>query len=134
MNRIRRLLGAIGVAMVALVAAAPATPALAGTFTHYGPPNAPAWSLSGHAVAGGAGTLPNDYPAPKPWNLAAGDYCTAYKFAQPNAPTTRLTKSRHRHRRLTSHSLRSSAAWTLLSKPGGPVRRTTWSQLCAALL
>jgi hypothetical protein len=88
MNRIRCLLGAIGVAMVAFAAAAPATPALAGTFTHYGPPNAAAWSLSGHSVAGGAGTLPNEYPAPKPWNLPAGDYCTAYKFAQPNAPTT----------------------------------------------
>jgi hypothetical protein len=74
--------------MVAFAAAAPATPALAGTFALYGPPNAAAWSLSGRSVAGGAGTLPNDYPAPKPWNLPAGDYCTAYKFAQPTAPTT----------------------------------------------
>src|SRR4051794_15620675 len=88
MNRIRRLLGTIGLALVALVAAAPATPALAGTFTHYGPPNAGAWALSGRSVAGGAGTLPRDYPAPKPWNLPAGDHCTAYKFAQPNAATT----------------------------------------------
>ena len=45
-------------------------------------------SLSGHATSGGAGTLPNEYPAPTPWNLPAGDYCTAYKFAQPNAPRT----------------------------------------------
>jgi hypothetical protein len=88
MNRIRRLFGAVGVAMLALAGAVSPTSALAGTFTHYGPPNAGAWSLSGHSVAGGAGTLPNDYPAPTPWNLAAGDYCTAYKFAQPNAPTT----------------------------------------------
>jgi hypothetical protein len=74
--------------MMALVAAVPATPALAGTFTHYGPPNAAAWSLFGHSVPGGAGTLPNEYPSPKPWDQPAGDYCTAYKFAQPNAPTT----------------------------------------------
>jgi hypothetical protein len=74
--------------MFALMGAAPTTSAIAGTFTHYGPPNAGAWSLSGHSVAGGAGTLPNDYPAPKPWDQPAGDYCTAYKFAQPNAPTT----------------------------------------------
>ncbi|HEY0343341.1 MAG TPA: hypothetical protein VGC59_01765 [Solirubrobacteraceae bacterium] len=86
MNRIRRMFGAAGLAI--LTFAGTVSPALAGTFTHYGPPNAGAWSLSGHSVAGGAGTLPNDYPAPKPWNQAAGDYCTAYKFAQPSAPTT----------------------------------------------
>lgn len=39
-------------------------------------------------MAGGAGTLPNDYPAPKPWDQPAGDYCSAYKFSQPSAPTT----------------------------------------------
>lgn len=61
--------------------------ASAATFTHYGPPNAAAWSLSGHSVAGGAGTLPNEYPSPQPWSLSYGDYCTAYKFAQPSAPT-----------------------------------------------
>jgi hypothetical protein len=89
MNRIRRWLGAIGVAVVAFAATAPGTtPAQAATFALYGPPSAAAWSLSGHSVAGGAGTLPSEYPAPKPWNLAAGDYCTAYKFAQPSAPTT----------------------------------------------
>jgi hypothetical protein len=62
--------------------------ARAATFTHYGPPNAAAGSLSGHSVSGGAGTLPNEYPSGQPWSLAAGDYCTAYKFAQPNAPTS----------------------------------------------
>jgi hypothetical protein len=72
--------------MAALVGAAPAS-APAATFTHYGPPNAGAWALSGHSVAGGAGTLPNEYPAPSPWNQPAGDYCTAYKFAQPSAPS-----------------------------------------------
>ena len=61
--------------------------ALAATFTHYGPPNAGASSLAGRSASGGAGTLPNDYPAPTPWNSPAGDYCTAYKFAQPSAPT-----------------------------------------------
>ncbi len=64
-----------------------APPAQAATFTHYGPPNAAPGSLAGHAASGGAGTLPNDYPAPTPWNQAAGDYCTAYKFAQASAPT-----------------------------------------------
>lgn len=70
------------VCLIALPSAAPAA-----TFMHYGPPNAGPWALSGHSVSGGAGTLPNDYPAPTPWNMAAGDYCTAYKFAQPSAPT-----------------------------------------------
>jgi hypothetical protein len=88
MRRIRRLLGTLGVAVCALVGAVPTTAARAGTVTHYGPPNAGGWSLSGHSVSGGSGTLPNDYPAPKPWDQPAGDYCTAYKFAQPNAPTT----------------------------------------------
>jgi len=72
----------------ALVGAAVPMSASAATFTHYGPPNAAAWALSGHSVAGGAGTLPNDYPGPKPWDQPAGDYCVGYKFAQPNAPTT----------------------------------------------
>jgi hypothetical protein len=70
--------------MLVLSAAASAP---AATFTHYGPPNAAAWSLYGRSVAGGAGTLPGEYPSPQPWSLAAGDYCTAYKFAQPSAPT-----------------------------------------------
>jgi len=77
------LLGAL-----ALGGALSATSARAATFNHYGPPSAAAWSLSGHSVEGGAGTLPNAYPSPKPWNLAAGDYCSSYKFAQPSAPTT----------------------------------------------
>jgi hypothetical protein len=85
---IRRLLGTLGVALLALVGALLPASASASTFTHYGPPNAAAGSLAGHSVSGGAGTLPNDYPAPTPWNLPAGDYCTAYKFAQPGAPTT----------------------------------------------
>ena len=75
------LMGAIGGTVAA-------TSAVAATFTHYGPPNAPRWALSGHSVAGGAGTLPGEYPSPKPWDQPAGDYCTAYKFAQPSAPTT----------------------------------------------
>src|SRR5690348_9023864 len=75
-------------AAIALVTLACASPATASTLMFYGPPNAAAGALSGHSVSGGAGTLPNDYPAPTPWNLAAGDYCTAYKFAQPSAPTT----------------------------------------------
>jgi hypothetical protein len=61
---------------------------MAGTVMFYGPPNAAPGALSGHSVSGGAGTLPNDYPAPAPWNQPAGDYCTAYKFAQPGAPNT----------------------------------------------
>jgi hypothetical protein len=75
---------------IALLGASALIPAAASaaTFTHYGPPDAGPWSLSGHAASGGAGTLPNDYPAPTPWNQPAGDYCTAYKFAQPAAPTT----------------------------------------------
>jgi hypothetical protein len=89
MNRVRGLRGTIGVVVfLAFMGAVPTTAAVAGTFTLYGPPNAAAWSLSGHSATGGAGTLPNDYPAPTPWNLPAGDYCTAYKFAQPNAPST----------------------------------------------
>jgi hypothetical protein len=89
MSTDRRLRGSLAIAMCALVCAlSTTTSAVAGTFTHYGPPNAATWSLSGHSVSGGTGTLPNDYPAAKPWNQAAGDYCTAYKFAQPNAPTT----------------------------------------------
>jgi hypothetical protein len=84
----RLLAIALGAAMFTLVGAVAATSAPAATFTHYGPPNAAAWALSGHSASGGAGTLPNEYPAPTPWNQPAGDYCTAYKFAQPNAPTT----------------------------------------------
>jgi hypothetical protein len=83
----RARLGVV-VAVFAVVAAAAPTRALASTFTHYAAPNVGPWALSGHSVSGGAGTLPNDYPAPMPWNLPAGDYCTAYKFAQPSAPTT----------------------------------------------
>jgi hypothetical protein len=86
MAGLRRWSAVFTVAVCALAGAA--TPARAGTFTHYGPPDAGAWSLWGHAVAGGAGTLPNDYPSPQPWSLPAGDYCTAYKFAQPSAPRT----------------------------------------------
>jgi hypothetical protein len=71
----------------AVLALALAPPAHAATFTYYGPPSAGPWSLSGHAASGGAGTLPNDYPAPTPWNQPAGDYCTAYKFARAGAPT-----------------------------------------------
>jgi hypothetical protein len=85
MSTVRRLFGTLAVVTVALISAAPS--AQAATFTHYGPPNAGASSLSGHAASGGTGTLPNDYPAPTPWNQPAGDYCTAYKFAQPSAPT-----------------------------------------------
>ena len=82
----RRLLGTVAIAACGLVV----TPALAAgaTFTLYGPPSAPAWGLAGHSVSGGAGTLPNDYPGPKPWDQPAGNYCAAYKFAQPSAPTT----------------------------------------------
>jgi hypothetical protein len=68
--------------------ALPATSTRAATFDHYGPPNAAPGSLSGHSVEGGAGTLPNAYPSPKPWNQSAGDYCSSYKFAQPSAPRT----------------------------------------------
>ena len=75
-----------GALMAALALSVPMA-AQAATFTHYGPPNAPAGALNGHSTSGGAGgTLPNEYPAPTPWNLPAGDYCTAYKFAQPSAP------------------------------------------------
>jgi len=88
MSRIRRWSGALGVAVFALASAATTTSAPAATFTHYGPPNAAPWSLTGHSVAGGSGTLPNEYPSPQPWDQPAGDYCTAYKFAQPQAPTT----------------------------------------------
>jgi hypothetical protein len=80
--------GIPGVLAVALFSLLCASPAMASTLMFYGPPNAAPGALSGHSVSGGAGTLPNDYPAPTPWNLAAGDYCTAYKFAQPGAPTT----------------------------------------------
>ena len=73
------------VALVCVVVAPAAAPAA--TFMHYGPPNTPAGWLPGHTASGGKGTLPNDYPAPTPWSMAAGDYCTAYKFAQPGAPT-----------------------------------------------
>ncbi len=85
---IRCLPGTLGVAVFAFMSAVPATPAPAATVTHYGPPNAGAFALSGHSASGGAGTLPNEYPSPKPWDQPAGDYCTAYKFSQPNAPTT----------------------------------------------
>jgi hypothetical protein len=88
MPRRRRRLGTFGLVLFALVGAAPPTAALASTVMYYGPPNAGAGALAGHSASGGAGTLPNDYPAPTPWNQAAGDYCTAYKFAQPSAPTT----------------------------------------------
>ena len=54
--------GTLGVAVFAL-AAAVTTSVQAATFTHYGPPNAGPWSLSGHSVAGGSGTLPNEYRA-----------------------------------------------------------------------
>ena len=88
----RKTLLAIGLtgalASLALVDAIAPTSARAATFTHYGPPNALPWALAGHSVSGGAGTLPNEYPSPKPWDQPAGDYCTAYKFAQPGAPTT----------------------------------------------
>ncbi len=74
--------------MAALVLSVPIA-AQAATFTHYGPPNAPAGALNGHSASGGAGgNLPNEYPAPTPWSLPAGDYCTAYKFSQPSAPKT----------------------------------------------
>jgi hypothetical protein len=78
---------AFGVVVMALlcVAVSP-TAASATTVMYYGPPNTPAGWLPGHAASGGKGTLPNDYPAPTPWNQPAGDYCTAYKFAQPGAP------------------------------------------------
>jgi hypothetical protein len=85
-TRIGRALGALGV--VALVGAATPVAAGAATITYYGPPNAGALAFAGHSVSGGAGTLPNEYPSPQPWDQVAGDYCTAYKFAQPNAPTT----------------------------------------------
>jgi hypothetical protein len=88
MSRIRRLSGTLGVAVFALAGAVTTTAAPAATFTHYGPPNAGPWSLTGQSVAGGSGTLPNEYPSAQPWDQPAGDYCTAYKFAQPNAPTT----------------------------------------------
>src|SRR5688500_6434260 len=88
MSRIRRAFGTLAIATFALVGAAPATSAPAATFTHYGPRNAGAWALSRRSVAGGSGTLPNEYPGPKTWNQPAGDYCTAYKFAQIQAPTT----------------------------------------------
>jgi hypothetical protein len=87
MTRIRRVFSTLAVAGFALVGAVPTMSAPAATFTHYGPSNAEAWALSGHSVSGGAGTLPNEYPSPTPWEHA-GDYCTAYKFAQPSAPTT----------------------------------------------
>lgn len=86
MSKIHRTVAAASVALALLMLMT--TPAAAATFLHYGPPNAGAWALSGHSVAGSAGSLPNDYPGPKPWNLPAGDYCSAYKFAQPSAPST----------------------------------------------
>jgi hypothetical protein len=88
MRRVGRSSGALAVAVFALMVTLPATSALAATFLHYGPPNAGAWALSGHSVAGSAGSLPNDHPNTKPWDLPAGDYCSAYKFAQPSAPAT----------------------------------------------
>ena len=88
MRTIRRSPPAVGVAVLVLGAAVPAMSAQAATFMYYGPPNTAAGGLFGHSVSGGAGTLPNDYPAPTPWNQPAGDYCTAYKFAQPSAPST----------------------------------------------
>src|SRR3954451_12464755 len=77
-----------GVLAVALFSLLFASPAMASTLMFYGPPNAAPGGLSGHSVSGGAGTLPNDYPAPTPSNLAAGDYCTAYEFAHPGTLTT----------------------------------------------
>lgn len=77
----------VGVIIVALLCAVLPASASAATVMYYGPPNTPAGWLGGHSVSGGQGTLPNDYPAPTPWNMAAGDYCTAYKFAQPAAPS-----------------------------------------------
>lgn len=88
MSRPRRWFGTLGLVMFTLVGSVAPTAAPAATFTHYGPPNAAAWTLAGHSASGGAGTLPNEYPAPTPWSQPAGDYCTAYKFAQPNAPMT----------------------------------------------
>jgi hypothetical protein len=73
-------------ALVLLCAAISPAVASATTVMFYGPPNTPAGWLPGHAASGGKGTLPSDYPAPTPWNQPAGDYCTAYKFAQPGAP------------------------------------------------
>ena len=88
MTLICRLVGTLAAAaLFAVVGAVPTTSALAFTTPHYGPPNADPATLSGHSVSGGAGTLPNDFPAATPWNLPAGDYCTAYKFAQAAAPT-----------------------------------------------
>ena len=49
----------------ALVGAVAPASAPAATFTHYGPPNAAAWSLVGHSVSGGAGTLPERVPEPE---------------------------------------------------------------------
>ena len=82
------MLAATALAACALVGARAPMDAPAATFTHYGPPNGGPGALVGRSATGGAGTLPNDYPAPQPWDQPAGDYCTAYKFAQPNAPTT----------------------------------------------
>jgi hypothetical protein len=82
------LLGGLGVAALVLAGTLAPISVQAATFTHYGPPNAAAGALAGHSVAAGAGTLPGDYPSPQPWDQPAGDYCAAYKFAQPGAPTT----------------------------------------------
>lgn len=72
------------------VLAVVATPiaAHAGTYGHYGPPSAGPWSLAGKSVAASSGTLPVDFPGPRPWDMPAGDYCSAYKFSQPGAATT----------------------------------------------
>jgi len=77
-----------GFGAVALVGAMAPMSAPAATVTYYGSPNAGAWALSGHSMAGGAGTLPHEYPSPQPWDQPAGDYCLAYKFAHPSAATT----------------------------------------------
>lgn len=87
MSRKQRLVGTLCAATFALVVL-PAASALAATFTHYGGSNAGGYYLSGRSVAGSSGSLPNDFPGPKPWNLPAGDYCSAYKFEQPSAPAT----------------------------------------------
>jgi hypothetical protein len=84
-TRRARYRAALALATLALLGATTG-PAHAATFSHYGPPNAAAGALAGHSASGGKGTLPGDYPAPTPWNQPAGDYCTAYKFAQPSAP------------------------------------------------
>jgi hypothetical protein len=82
------MLARLGLTVFALLCAIAPGAAFATTVMYYGPPATGANALLGHAASGGAGTLPSDYPAPTPWNQPAGDYCTAYKFAQPTAPTS----------------------------------------------